>query len=391
MKKSLIFHAILVIFIGGIVLYTTQASGYDHEFSKVVDNLRRLFILFEVLVLLRLTLIISRSEIKEKIKNYGVGFCSLLITLMVMELVFMHIPRSYGKGDVKILSERLWFAKYWKVNSLGYRDRELDAAFIGSKKKVMVVGDSFVAGHGIEDPKDRFTDRLQAMLGDQYIVFNLGVNGADTQAAYNKLVNFPLKPDMIVLAHFTNDIERVPRRTALNIARKPNLLMAGTGTSTSGGYLIENSYLLNYFYNKFGASEIFSGEKRGVTTKEELLKPHHRDNYQSFYLDPEMRQEHLRNLYQFVLLSQQEQIPLLALLLPETWDETIDYSENYVNLPIGAFFKEHGILALDAYNLFKQTPIQERVVNSNDAHPSILMHQKIAESLYEAMSSHKLI
>ena len=82
---------------------------------------------------------------------------------------------------------------------------------------------------------------------------------------------------------------------------------------------------------------------------------------------------------------------MMALLLPETWDETIDYSENHVNLPIGAFFKEQGIPVLDAYTIFKQTPIEERVVNANDAHPSVLVHEKIANELYKALSENALI
>lgn len=373
-----------------VILYTTQASGFDHDFSRVVDNLRRLFIVLEVAVVLRLILLISRSEIKEKMKNYAVIICALLIIGMSMELVFMQMTRSYGKGDVAILSERIWFTKYWKVNSLGYRDREIDENNIGNKKKVMIIGDSFVAGHGIEDPKDRFTDRLQVLLGDQYAVFNLGVNGADTQAEYNKLVSYPLKPDLIILAHFANDIERVPRKMTVqgvNLTKQ----FAAIGGSSSGGFLIENSYLLNYFYNKFSAAEIFSGEKRGVTTKEELAKPDQRDNYLSFYLDPGMQQEHMNNLYQFVLLSRQEHIPMLALLLPETWDETIDYSETSVNVPIGAFFKDQGIPVVDAYKLFKETPIEDRVVNENDAHPSVLIHKKISEELYASLSQNGLI
>ena len=46
------------------------------------------------------------------------------------------------------LSSRNWFARYWQpINSLGYRDVEPRAPRPG-EKFVLVVGDSFVAGHG---------------------------------------------------------------------------------------------------------------------------------------------------------------------------------------------------------------------------------------------------
>ena len=72
----------------------------------------------------------------------------------------MFVPKSYGKGDPANLSERLWFAKYWKANQLGYRDLELADKNFEGKYKIVILGDSYVAGHGIKNPEDRFSNIL---------------------------------------------------------------------------------------------------------------------------------------------------------------------------------------------------------------------------------------
>ena len=72
------------------------------------------------------------------------------------------------------LASRQWFAKYWKpINSFGYRDIEHDLKNLGGKKLLFVVGDSFVAGHGITNPRDRFSDVLGAQLEENWEVFKI--------------------------------------------------------------------------------------------------------------------------------------------------------------------------------------------------------------------------
>lgn len=77
------------------------------------------------------------------------------ITLSLLKILFMFIPRSHGVGHS--LGSNLWFGYYWKpLNSFGYRDREPDP----SRPSVLFLGDSFTAGHGINHKKDRFSDQV---------------------------------------------------------------------------------------------------------------------------------------------------------------------------------------------------------------------------------------
>ena len=391
MKSSITTSTLLFLGMVSLILYSTQASGFHHPFSNMVDKFRLLCIVISVLILLKIMHQLIAFKTSAVKKNMYVTIVALLMVFSLLEGVFMFMPRSYGKGEPENLSERLWFAKYWRTNSLGYRDDEIDASAIEGKKKIIILGDSFVAGHGIEDPKNRFSNLLESKLGDAYKVFNLGINGADTQAEFNKLMNFPVKPDVLILAHYVNDIERVPQDIASLKIIEPTRSVYQAGF-INDNYLVKNSYLLNYLSYKFsGTKKIFSGEERSITDKEELLKPRNKDNYQSFYLRENMFREHQKNLYQFVLLSRREGIPLVVLLLPETWDETIDFTEEYVNVPLSKFFRGYQIPVMDAYQLFKDTPIESRVVNANDAHPSPLIHQKIADALFKTLTTNRLI
>ena len=79
-----------------------------------------------------------------------------------------------------------------------YRDRTWTDADVQGKTKIMVIGDSFVAGHGLCDVKDRATNILQDKLGSGYAVFNVAVNGWDTpeETFYPPL--YPYQPNVVL-------------------------------------------------------------------------------------------------------------------------------------------------------------------------------------------------
>ena len=94
------------------------------------------------------------------------GLFPVLWTLIVLESFFRAFV-VYPDGFSYTLASQKRLAEYWKpINSFGYRDIEHDLSSLGSKKILFVVGDSFVAGQGIDNPRDRFSDVLAAQLGD---------------------------------------------------------------------------------------------------------------------------------------------------------------------------------------------------------------------------------
>lgn len=111
------------------------------------------------------------------------------------------------------------------------------------------MGDSFAAGHGLDKTDERFSDQLELKLGaDKYAVYNLGVSGSDTRDEFQRLQKFPVKPDVLVLEYFPNDIEKAARDAKLTLAEfKPydDIKLPGVGS------LVMRFYLPNYIYWQF--------------------------------------------------------------------------------------------------------------------------------------------
>jgi hypothetical protein len=71
------------------------------------------------------------------------------------------------------------FDVVYETNSHGARDRDRSFEIQGSKR-VVVLGDSFVEGYGVAR-EDRFTDRLEASLGVEFLNFGTSGNFGPTQ------------------------------------------------------------------------------------------------------------------------------------------------------------------------------------------------------------------
>jgi hypothetical protein len=93
-------------------------------------------------------------------------------------------------------------------NRHGFRDRrELDQP--DARPRVIVLGDSMVFGEGVEEP-ERFTEQLEAEE-PRWRVDNLGMTGFGPDLMLRALeqVGLGLKPQVVILAIYTDDFRRV--------------------------------------------------------------------------------------------------------------------------------------------------------------------------------------
>jgi lysophospholipase L1-like esterase len=298
----------------------------------------------------------------------------------------MFVPYSHGNGNT--YSSRIWFDRYWETNSWGYRDREHGLKEASQKTKVMFLGDSFVAGHGIKNPADRISDIVAEEMGDQFEIHNLGRNGADSKVELKNLVAYPVKPDIVILSHIPNDIEHVnqpgtqqgfgPSQSTPDqemVIPEPHL--AGIGFLR---FLSEGSFTLNYIYWKF------NGFIEGVESVDLQEKPEDfGDSYITRYFDPPALAEHHADLQQIISWCKIREIPLLFLTFPETYDGAIDFTQNEINLPLANWLRPQNIPVLHAYDALKPIPMKDRIVNFNDLHPSEQAHQAVAELLMQKL------
>ena len=186
------------------VLTLTLLRGYAYDFSIGYYALRFCLVLAAIVLFLIGTYRAVKDCFSERKKNLLLSIAGLVTTLLVLELVFMFVPRSHQTD--RTLASRIWYKYYWSYNSLGFRDSEQTHRDSSRNKVVAVLGDSFVAGHGIKDMSDRFVDRIRAHLGQGYQVFSLGINGATTLEEIETLRGFPYPIDVLILSHLPNDI-----------------------------------------------------------------------------------------------------------------------------------------------------------------------------------------
>jgi len=203
----------------------------------ILTGLSLLFVLFFNLVV--------KDELKLKAlgKNFASIFFTVAILFLGLEMVFLFFARSNTVGYT--LSSCRWLDYNWKPrNSFSYRDDDFSPDTLRGKKIVFAMGDSFTAGYGIDNYKDRYSNRLDDMLPDNFKVLNVGVNGFDTKSQLFLLRQIELKPDILVLQYYINDIQ--------NIAEDMGMEFEGytpyEDVFPALKYFVKRSYLLNHVY-----------------------------------------------------------------------------------------------------------------------------------------------
>jgi len=315
--------------------------------------------------------VIKNNNLSEGKKNIIVVPYSIFIFLLFFEIIFTFIPMSHGVGYT--LSAKNWRSYYWKpINNLGYRDKEIQSGDFG-KKKIFILGDSLVAGHGIKKVSDRFSNLLEDKLPKNHRVFNLGKNGSDTRDEFNRLLSYPLKPDLLILQYYGNDIEgAVYAVNSEKNVKRSKLFTPYEDLNFWQKTVTKNSHLVNFLY---------------------WMRPHqdtkpYTDFLESSYNNEEILRKHSSDLYKFIEYSNNNSVPFVVVIYPFMTD--ISASEFYVSR-IKKLFLDRNVPVLDVSNLIKEIPPNQRVINLNDGHPSVLVNQIVAKELYETIEKRNLL
>lgn len=322
-----------------------------------------------------LTVYIFRSIWKEdsflrRISQNILLVCfTLLFTLTLVEITFkLFFIQSDGINFT--LASKSWFERYWQpINSLGYRDYEWTPAELAGRTRVAVVGDSFVAGGGIERIEDRFANQLGARLGDEYVVMTIAQNGWSTQQEIEGLLAYPYPPDLVILSYYLNDIEGVAGK--MGLARPADLLVYPPAWLRP---LVDHSYALNFAYWRLFRWRAFADprERTDIQSYQSYLR--------SLYTNPVVWTAHQQELQTVANLTETYQRPLIVVVFPDMLrvEETRDLSGKVVN-----FFQEQGVPVVDVAALIAGEPPERLVVNSVDSHPSVEVHARVASALDE--------
>jgi hypothetical protein len=285
-------------------------------------------------------------------------------TLLVLELgMALFFAQSDGFNLTR--SSQNWFARYWKpVNSLGYRDAEPRLKAAG-EKLVVVVGDSFAAGHGVDRAEDRFADVLGRDLGAGWRVGMVAKPGWDTVDEDKGLRAYPQKPDVVVLAYFVNDIIPAARE------RHADLQFPIRFPRGMTQYLVDHFALANFAYWRLARTGNMEGA--GQRFWEGLAQA---------YADPEVWSVHAAQLDSIVAWCRDNGTRLVVLVIP-----------NLVNVAgsapmtgkVAAFFRDKGVTTVDLTGPLAGRRSSDMVVNAVDSHANVKLHAEIAGLLRQAI------
>ncbi|MBN1994163.1 MAG: SGNH/GDSL hydrolase family protein [Anaerolineae bacterium] len=304
----------------------------------------------------------SETPKRRILENLTLGLLGLFIILMMAEIYFK-LFFAQTDGYTFVLAAQNWRQKYWQpINSLGYRDREWTPEDVAGKTRVMVVGDSFVAGTGIKNYEDRFPNQLAKLLGPEYAVFVVASPGWSTENEIKAMIDYPHAPDILILSYFINDIEQAAYNRGFE---RPEFVSRPTGI---WGSLVNNSYALNFLYWRWYR----------------FTQPPPRPDYltwiASLYRNPELWWQHRQELFTIIEGAHAENIPLLVVVFPSLDD--VEKSRSITQIVVD-FFREQNVPVLDISSLLAGRDPAETTTSPLDAHPNQAVNLEIAGQLYQ--------
>ncbi|MBN1995500.1 MAG: SGNH/GDSL hydrolase family protein [Anaerolineae bacterium] len=295
------------------------------------------------------------GKTRQIAQNISLLLISFLITLLLLEL-FLKLFFAQSNTFGFTLAATNWRQRYVHVNSLGYRDKEWTPTLLEGRTKIMVLGDSFVEGTGIENPADRFSDLLGQKLGQEYAVLNAGLSGADTKDEIRNALAYPYQPDIVILSFCLNDIDSTAKDMKFT---RPNLIVPPP-------FLVAESYALNFFYWRL---------YRLIPQADEIYW----DWIMTVYHNPDIWQVYRGELLQMAQIARAGNSQFIVVIFPDMIkiEESRPITSQVANL-----YREQGVPVLDVTDLLAGIAPANLIVSNVDAHPNEFVHRLVAEELY---------
>ncbi len=166
-----------------------------------------------------------------------------------------------------------------RVNSIGFRDAERSVE--KSSFRILMLGDSVLAGHGIRNIDDLISRKLESRLksrGYDLEVLNFGVGGYATYAEIEllRLKGILFDPDLVIILFIQNDFELFGYQLHHYKPEKEKGVLK---------YLLTNLRLFRYLafrYDLFGVAYKYDPEYRVAVSREMGLRTGMREHMGNF-------------------------------------------------------------------------------------------------------------
>lgn len=335
---------------------------------------RTVLLIISMLLLFYSFLHFFRLTISTKIKNVMLLIYSVTLLFLAFEIVFMYMPISQGTGYA--YCNKLWFNKYWQRNEIGYRDEPYNASTDTLKNKMVMLGDSYVAGHGTKNVQDRMSNLLEKKLGNSYRVFNLGKNGSTTTDEFDRLKNFPYKYDKLILVHVPNDLEYLDKNDDANQINESEEI---NNSNSIANFFIKESFFINFISYTHagilmqGLAAFFSSSNNNEIEQEPIYP----------FSDSAKLRKHLSNLLMIDKELKEHQIKLLIVSFPFPGNE--DSKAAYYYQQFIKQLKLTNLNYLDAMPICNQLKRRQQIVSTLDGHPSVKVQQMVTDSIFKRL------
>jgi hypothetical protein len=263
--------------------------------------------------------------------------------------------------------------KYVHVNREKFRDQDHTVERKANTRRLLVVGDSFAYGQGINRVEDRFGEQLAKQLtestGENWEAINASLGGTNTLDHIKFIQSMQAyQPNLVILLYVFNDIvylspnpSQVPQAEAtrvnsgLGLGRVDPIRMLYLNS-----YLFQEAYvrILIILYNHW-----YFGENENEKT--------------NLYNDRAILTAHLSDLSRFVSIAAQTGAVVAVVPFDNIITVNADYLHRYTDFVNEAL--SFGIPMWPVERAFMGYDFDQLTVNKLDGHPNELANHLVAE------------
>ena len=361
-------------------------------------------------------------------KNILLMAASVVFSLFIAEVLFsmlgastlQHDSSSYRRADdvfhhgfipnsSGVFRSAEWDVSY-SINSLGFRDIEYSAVKPQNTFRILMVGDSYTEGYGVESA-DSFPKQLESMLnkesaGKKYEVISAGVGSYSPILEYLllKYRGIQLNPDLVILNFDWSDpfddydYSRFAVRNnadVIAVTRQPQENKSSFAKLRN--FMSKRSYIYQLFAQKFAAttSPIVPGDRekdRLIFLRDNLTD----SDYNELFGNSSPHLVKINNLLKqqsisFVIHT----YPYAIQVSTEAWKsgrkafffsgDTLFPTKPFSVLE--AFGRENNITVISSYSYFKAALNPEKLYFDYDGHFTPAGHKLAAKALYDFLEN----
>ena len=327
----------------------------------------------------------KRGRLVEFSKNLALSGATLLVCFLVLEIVFRILAPAEPPGTT--------YGKPIIENADGFRDREFAVPKPEGTYRILVLGDSFTWGIGL-DVDETILKLLEQQLAAEETfraveVINAADPGANTvqQRLLLREKGLKYEPDQVLVIYNLNDIEYLPQlsnQTYEDLESIP-VVEIDPGEDIRGysrnqglrGIILEverHSVLVRFLVPRVGALL----RKFGLIDSVEFSWVE--KIYQGFTDENPGWLESKRSLMEIADECRAHGCTLGVAIYP-LFANLERYEGRHVHRTILDFCKEADIRAIDLLPLFEGTDTQSHWINFMDSHPNAAVHRSVATAL----------